>query len=95
MIEWIPFVFNTIWITGLALLLTTAGWQLSNRPVGAFQPEKIFTGLLNQKLFWWGWAATSAGMSGVSQAAWQQIIWLLLCLTSAVIAFQQAPKHKP
>ena len=84
MISWQSVIFNSFWISGLAILLAAFSYQYWE----ASQNSQSLRVQLSQpsflRLFWMSIFLISIGLVGTSQQLWEMALWAGLALFSLV-----------
>ena len=80
MIDWYSILFNSFWITGLALLLAGLSYQQwEAQQTNTQLREKLKSPQFN-KIFWISFILVAIGLAGTSGRIWEGIIWLIFIL---------------
>jgi hypothetical protein len=83
-IDWISIIFNSFWITGLALILATFSYyEWEARQTKTQLREKLKSPQF-LKIFWLSFILITISLAGTSGKVWETVIWGLFVLIGLI-----------
>lgn len=85
MINWQSIIFNSFWISGLAVLLAATSYNVWAAAENGRSLREQLGRVEFQRFFWLAISLICIGLVGTSQEIWEMAIWAGLALIALVL----------